>query len=38
MADGGNVEVVEIDGLIVKVRLGRLRLLSQQHHDLEDGH
>ena len=38
MADGGNVEVVELDGPIVKVPAGSLRQLPQQHDDLEDGH
>jgi len=38
MADGGNVEVVEIDGPIVKVRsAGRLRQLPQQHDDFKNG-
>ena len=39
MADGGNVEVVELDGPIVKVRLqGACGSCPQQHDDLEDGH
>ena len=38
MADGGNVEVVEIDGDREGAFAGRLRLLPKQHHDLEDGH
>ncbi len=39
MADGGNVEIVEIDGPVVKVRLqGACGSCPQQHHDPEDGH
>ena len=39
MADGGNVEVVELDGPIVKVRLqGACGSCPKQHDDLEDGH
>jgi hypothetical protein len=38
MADGGNVEVVEIDRSDRQgAPPGRLRVLPQQHHDPEDG-
>ena len=39
MADGGNVEVVEIDGAGGEGTSSRsLRQLPQQHHDPENGH